>query len=72
MIKLGRIDIITEMSSLLSYVVLTREGHLNAVVPVMSHVGQRYNSRRVCDPSNPEINHGVFKKGDWSDLYRDA
>ena len=44
MIELGRIDIITEVSLLLSHVALPREGHLEAAVHVMTHVGQRYNS----------------------------
>ena len=62
MIKLGRIDIITEVSLLLSHVALPREGDLNAAVHVMTHVGQRYNSRLVYDPSYPEIDHNFFKK----------
>ena len=38
----------------------------------MAHDGQRYNSRMVCDPSYPEIDHNVFKKSDWSEVYGDA
>ena len=38
----------------------------------MAHVGQRYNSRLVYDPSYPEIDHSVMKKFDWSEFYRDA
>ena len=47
-------------------------GHLDAAVHVMAHVGQRYNSRLVYDSSHPDIDHSVFKKCDWSELYRDA
>ena len=43
MIELGRFDIITKVSLLLSHIALPREGHLEAVVHVMAHVGQRYN-----------------------------
>ena len=43
MIELGRIDIITKVSLLSSQVALPREGHLEAAVHVMAHVGQRYN-----------------------------
>ena len=50
MIKLGRIDIITKVSLLLSHVALPREGHLETAIHIMAHVGQRYNSRLVYDP----------------------
>ena len=51
MIKLGRIDIITNMPLLSSLVVLPRGGHLETAMHAMAHVGQRYNSRLVHDPS---------------------
>ena len=38
----------------------------------MAHVGQRYNSRLVYDPWNPEIDHSIFKKCDWSEFYQDS
>ena len=60
MVELGRIDIITKVS-LLSHVVLLREGHLEAAVHVMAHIEKRYNSRLVY----------VFKECDWSQFYRD-
>ena len=72
MIKLGRINIITEISLLSSHVALPREGHLEAAIHVMTHVGQRYNSRLVYDPSYPEIDHCVFKECDWSEFYRNS
>ena len=72
MIKLGRIDIITKVSLLSSNLALSREGHLEAASHVMVHLGQRYNSRLVYDPSYPEIDHSVFKKCDWAEFYGDA
>ena len=72
MVELGRIDIITKVSLLSSHVALPREGHLEAAVHVMAHVGQKYNSRLVYDPLYPEIDHSVFKECDWSEFYRDA
>ena len=71
MIKLGRINIITKVSLLSSHAALPREGHIDAVVHVMAHVGQRYNSRLMYDPSYSEIVYNVFKKCDWSEFYRD-
>ena len=67
---MGRINIITKVSLLSSHVALTRVGDIDA--SVMAHVGQRYNSRLVYDPSYPEIDHIVFKLCDWSEFYRDA
>ena len=72
MIKLGRIDITSNVSLLSSHVALPREGHLDTEVHVMAHVGQRYNFRLVYDPSYLEIDHNVFKKCDWSLFYCDA
>ena len=43
-IELERVNKITEVSLLSSHVALPR-GHLDTAVPVMAHVGQRYNSR---------------------------
>ena len=67
MIKVGRIDIISEVSLLSSQIALPRERHLDASV----HVGHMYNSRLVYDPSYPEIKHSVIKKCDWSEFCRD-
>ena len=39
MIELGRVDIMMEVSLLSSHVALPREGHLEAAVHVMAHVG---------------------------------
>ena len=60
MIKLGRINIIMEVSLFPS--------HLDAAVHAIAHVGQRYNSRLVYDNSYPEIACNVFKKCDCSEF----
>ena len=44
MIELGRIDMITKVFLMSSHVALPREGHLDAAVHAIVHVGQRYNS----------------------------
>ena len=68
MIELGRVSIITEVSLLSSYIVLPRDGHLDASVLVMANVGQSYDSRLVYYPSYPEIYYSVFKENDWSEF----
>ena len=72
MIKLERINIITEVSLLFLHTALSREGHLNATALVIPYVGQKYNSRLAYDPSYPEVDQSIFKKCDWTDLYWDA
>ena len=57
---------------MLSNVAFPREGHLEAAVHVVAHVGQRNNSRLVYDPSYPKIHLSIFKECDWSEFYRDA
>ena len=52
----------TKLWLLSSHVALPREGHLEAAMHVMAHIGQKYNSRLVYDPSYLEIDHNVFKK----------
>ena len=68
MIELVRINIITKMSLLSFHVALLREGHLEAAVHIMAHVGQRHSSRLIYDPSYPEINHSIFKECDCSEF----
>ena len=72
MIELERIDIFMKVSLLSSHIALPSERHLEASVHVMAHVGQRYSSRLVYDPSYLEIDHSVFKECDWSEFYREA
>ena len=72
MIQLGRIDITTEVSLLSFHVALPREGHLEAAIHDMAHVGQRYKIRLVYDPLYLEIDHSIFKECDWSEFYSDA
>ena len=54
------------------HIVLPIEGHLDAVVHVMSHICHRYDSILMYDLSYPEMYHSVFKNCDWSEFYRDA
>ena len=70
--ELGRIDIIRKVLLLSSHVVLPWEGHLEAAVHVLAHIGQKYNSRLVYDPLYPVIDHINLKECDWSEFYRDA
>ena len=56
-----RIDVITKVSLLSSYVALPREGHLNAAIHIIVHIGQRYNSRLVSGHLYPEIDQSFLR-----------
>jgi Reverse transcriptase (RNA-dependent DNA polymerase) len=68
-VELGRIDIITEVSELASYLALPREGHLEAVFHLFNFLEKRHNARIVFDPSYPTIEMGAFKECDWKAFY---
>ena len=60
MVKLGRIDMITEVLLLLSCLTLPREGHLNALLHVFVHLRNKHNLTMVFDPSHPSIDCNQF------------
>jgi hypothetical protein len=69
MVELGRVDIITEVSTLASYMALPREGHLFALFHVYAYLKIKHNSRMVFDPTYPEIDMSVFQEHDWTNFY---
>ena len=72
MVEIGRTDIITEVSTLASHLVLPREGHLEALYHVFAYLKKKHNSRIVLDPTYPEINMDDFKQCDWKEFYGDV
>ena len=71
-VELGRVDIATEVSLLSSYLAQPREGHFEAALHIMSHLGQRHNSRMVYDPTYPTIDPDDFQRCDWDHYYEGA
>jgi hypothetical protein len=71
-VELGRIDIITEVSMLSTYLCLSREGHLDAVFHVCAYLALHHNSRVVFDPTYPSVDMGVFIHTDWKSMYGDV
>jgi hypothetical protein len=71
-VELGRIDIITEVSMLSTYLCLPREGHLDAVFHVFSYLALHQNSRVVFDPTYPSVDMGAFIQTDWKSMYGDV
>ena len=72
MVELGRVDIITEMSTLASHMALPREGHLEALFHVFAHLKMKHNTRMVFDPTYPEIGIDSFVDYDWREFYGDV
>ena len=66
MVDLGRVDICTKVSMLLSHRVLTRKGHLDALFYIFAYLKTHHNSEMVFDPSEPEIDMIAFPREDWS------
>ena len=62
MVEIGRVDIITEVSTLASQMVMPREVHMDAVFHVFAYLKARHNSRMVFDPTYPSIDKTNFQE----------
>ena len=71
-VELGRVDIITEVSELASYLAMPREGHLEAVFHLFNYLDKKHNARIVFDPCYAEVDMSVFKECDWKAFYGDV
>jgi hypothetical protein len=71
-VELGRIDIITEVSMLSTYLCLPREGHLDAVFHVFAYLALHHNSRVLFEPTYPSVDVGALIKTDWKSMYCDV
>ena len=71
-VELGRVDIITEVSMLASYLASPRDGHMDAVIHLYSWLRDHHNGRLVLDPSYPDIDQKNFVRRDWEHFYGDV
>jgi hypothetical protein len=74
MVKLGCVDIATEVSMLSSYLAYPREGHFEAAIHVMGYLQLKlkHNSRLIFDPTYPDIDLDSFLSHDWTEFYGDV
>ena len=72
MCELGRVDILTEVSTLASHMALPREGYLEAVYHVFAYLKGKHNSRIVFDSTYCEIDMSNFQRNAWQDFYGDV
>ncbi len=61
MVKLGCVDIATEVSMLSSYLAYPCEGHLEAAIHVMGYLQLKHNTQLVFDPTYPDIDLILFQ-----------
>ena len=71
-VELGRVDIITEVSELASYLAMPRDGHLEAVFHLFNYLERKHNARIAFDPTYPDIDMSAFKECDWKAFYGDV
>jgi hypothetical protein len=68
-VKLGQVDIITEVSTLSSHLALPCEGHLEALLHLFAYLDKKHNAQIIFDPSYPTIDMTVFRECDWKHFY---
>jgi hypothetical protein len=71
-VELGRIDIITKVSMLSTFLCMPREGHLDAVYHLFAYLSLHHNARVLFDPTYPDIDMRTFIKTDWKPMYGDV
>ena len=69
MVVMGRIYIACKVSMLSSYLAMPRDGHLQQVLHIFSHIKHHHNSRIIMDPSYPGIKVSDFPDYDWENHY---
>ena len=71
MVELGRVNITTEVSMLLSCLALPREGHLKQLFLIFSYLEKQHNSEMVFDHTLPDVDYAGFLKQDWDNTVYD-
>ena len=71
-VNIGRVDILLEVSLLLSKLALPRLLHIYAVYRVFGYLKQVPKHKLYFDPRKPMTSEDIFHKFDWEDFYPDA
>jgi len=72
MAEQGRVDIVTEVSLLLSYLAYPREGRLETALHIMGYLKNKHNTRLIFDPTYPDIDYRDFPQYNWTEFYGDV
>jgi hypothetical protein len=68
-VELVRIDIITEVSMLSTFLCILREVHLDALYHLCLYLSLNHNARVVFEPTYPDVDMRAFIKTDWKPMY---
>jgi hypothetical protein len=71
-VELSRIDIITVVSMIYTFLCMPSEGHLDAVYHLFAYLSLHHNARVVFDPTYPGVDMRAFIKTDWKPMYGDV
>ena len=71
-VDIGRLDIMLEMSLLLSYLAIPRVGGIEKAFHIFGYLKAHPKRNLGFDPAHPAINENRFPKCDWMEFYRDA
>jgi hypothetical protein len=63
-VELGRIDIITEVSILSTFLCIPHGGHVDDVYQLFAYLSLHHNARVVFDPTYPDVDMRAFIKTD--------
>ena len=72
MVKLRRVDIITEVSIMSSHILIPMEGNFQSVHCIFAYLDKKHNSRIIFYPTYPDIDMSAFKKCEWKEFYSEA
>jgi hypothetical protein len=69
MVEIGQVDIITEVSLMLSHMAMPQERHLDTVLHIIGYLKVKYNSRMCFNHTVPYCDESAFKECDWKQCY---
>ena len=65
MLELGGVNICCKVLMISSCLALPREGHLQLLFCMVSHLEKHHNTKMVFSPTTLYINPNMFRKEDW-------
>jgi hypothetical protein len=71
-VKLGRMDIMVDVSMLSSYTMQPHIGHLDQVFHIFGYLKRNKYATLIFDESRVDWDEATFQTHDWTDFYRDA
>jgi hypothetical protein len=72
-VKLGRVDVLVEVSLMSSHLCQPRVGHLEAVYSIFAYLEKHVKANMAFDDKMPRLDDTAFHKSDWSEsIYGDV